>query len=295
MKPAPFTYHRAQSVQHAVELLGRRCGARVIAGGQSLIPRLNARLDRPTDLVDITGIPGLDQIRRLADGHLSVGAAVRHSALGEANGTAIPRLLSSAVMLVGSVAIRSLGTPVGSIAFADPTAEIPAVLRLLGGRLHLASPRGVRSISARSYLETPPADRLAQDEIITQVDFQLPRRHSGTAITEVAQRHGDRALAGAAASVQIAPDGRLAEVHLCLWSTTPQPLLLDLTRLFQGHRPQEANWGEAILALAVDLEPPAMANASASYRRHLAVVAGERALTSAARRARPAAAKKGLL
>ncbi|WP_323182249.1 FAD binding domain-containing protein [Kitasatospora purpeofusca] len=244
-------------------------------------------MDLKSDL-DITHIRGLDQIHLLADGHLSLGAAVRHSALCEAAGTPVPAVLAAAARLVGSAAVRSLGTSVGSIAFADPAAEIPAVLLLLGGRVHLVSPRGYRSLAARRYLEAAPADRRAPDELITRVDFRLPPDHAGTAVTEVSPRHGDRALAGTAAFVQISADGTLAQVRLCLWGTTPVPRLADLTGPLRGRSPRKADWAEALAPVLATLDPPAMPHAGADYLRHLAKVTARRALATAARRASPA-------
>src|SRR5207244_11507480 len=152
VKPAPFDYARARSVEHAVELLGRE-GARALAGGQSLIATLNMRLSSPSLLVDINAVPGLDRVAR-RNGHIEIGALVRHAQAERASEIvhAAP-LVARALPHIGHPAIRNRGTIGGSIAFADPAAELPACLLALGGEVDLAGPAGPRAVKAGDFFK----------------------------------------------------------------------------------------------------------------------------------------------
>lgn len=194
MKPPPFDYHRATSVRDAVQALADAHGdAKIIAGGQSLVPVLALRMARPKVLVDINRIPGLSTIVPV-DGGVRIGALVRHARLAEQ--TAHP-MLAEAARWIGHPAIRSRGTSGGSIAHADPAAELPVVAAALEATIHLAGPRGTRTSSATDFCVGALETTLAEDEMITAIDMPLPQRWG---FAEFSRRHGDFGLVTVAAA-----------------------------------------------------------------------------------------------
>ncbi|MFE5703433.1 FAD binding domain-containing protein [Rhodococcus koreensis] len=207
MKAAPFDYSRPSSITEAVRTLESAGGdGKILAGGQSLVPVLAMRLGRPTILVDINRVPGLDTIEELNDTTVRVGALVRHSMLIEQ--THLP-LLSEAATWIGHSAIRTRGTTGGSIAHADPSAELPVVATALGALVHVHGPGGTRTVVADDLFVGPLETSLDENEIVTAVDFPVPER-SGFA--EFARRHGDFglvtvAVAEVAGTVRIAIGG----------------------------------------------------------------------------------------
>jgi CO/xanthine dehydrogenase FAD-binding subunit len=199
VKPAPFEYRAPDSVDEALGLLGP--DSTVLAGGQSLVPLLNLRLARPELVVDINGIEELDYVH--ADGGpLRIGALTRQAALerSELVRTRWP-LLHKAVLLVGHPQIRSRGTVGGSVAHADPAAELAAALIALGGRLHLRSPRGTRALEVSDFLLGPLHTSREPDELLVEIEVPEPPQGAGTGFAEYARTHGDFATAGAAAMV----------------------------------------------------------------------------------------------
>jgi len=213
VKPAPFEYHRAESPTDAVALLGELGdGAKLLAGGQSLIPMLSLRLAVFEHLVDISRIPELTGIER-HNGSLWIGAsttetAVEHSREVEA---AVP-LLARATPFVGHFQIRNRGTVGGSLAHADPAAEYPAVVCALGATLEATSPRGARTIESEDFFTGLWDTALAPDELLTGVTFPVWTGRCGFAVEELARRHGDFAIAGAAVAIELDGDDR---VHRC--------------------------------------------------------------------------------
>jgi len=215
MKPPPFEYHAPVSVAEAVSLLGSLEDAKVLAGGQSLIPLLNFRLARPRHLVDINGLAELARVYE-RDGGVAVGATVRQ-ADAETNpllGERCP-LLPLALKLVAHPVIRNRGTVCGSIAHADPASELCAVLLVLDGRVIARSPRGERVIAAGDFFRGPMDSALEPDELVTETWFPATRGPVG--IAEEARRHGDFALAGAAR----------AGDRVALFGVATKPLLAD--------------------------------------------------------------------
>ena len=202
MKPAAFAYAKARSLDDAVELLsgGRDGEARVLAGGQSLMATLNMRLDAPRLLVDINGIPGLDGITR-KNGAIEIGALVRQS---QAERSALiaeaAPLIAKALPHIGHRAIRNRGTLAGSIAFADPAAELPACLLALGGEVDIADPNGARTVKADDFFRGLFETALGPHDVITAIRVPAATAATRTGFAEFARRHGDYAMAGLAAS-----------------------------------------------------------------------------------------------
>jgi aerobic carbon-monoxide dehydrogenase medium subunit len=225
MKPAPFRYHRPASLAEAIAVL-RRHGddAKLLAGGQSLVPLLNMRLVRPEHLVDINRVPELDGIR-LAGEELALGATARLAAVERSPlvGGALP-LLARGLAQVGHYQIRNRGTVGGSIAHADPAAELPAMLLALDGRVVAESPRGRREIAADQLFQSVFTTALAADEVV--VEIRVPRLPAGSrcGLAEFARRHGDFALAGA---VYVAPAG-VPLSRVVLFGVAGRPLLLPV-------------------------------------------------------------------
>lgn len=216
MKPAPFDYAAPGTVEEALGLLGE--DAKVLAGGQSLVPLLNFRLAQPGRLVDVNGLDELGRLRR-SGGLLHIGALTRHSTL-ERSRLVVERwpLLHQAVRLVGHAPIRARGTVGGSVAHADPTAELPVALAALNARFHVRSPRGTRTLAPEEMFVGPLTTALEPDELLVEIDVPALPEGAGTAFVEHARTHGDFALAGAAAV--IAP----GHAAIALLGAGPTPL-----------------------------------------------------------------------
>lgn len=278
-------HHAPRSVDEAVAVLGEAGhDGKILAGGQSLIPILNMRLAAPAHLVDINRIAGLDTVEVTEDA-VHIGALVRHAELEHHEGAAaaLP-LLRQALVNVAHPAIRNRGTTVGSIAHADPSGEMPAVLALTDGEVEVASVRGRRTIAAKDFFLGPLESSLAADEIATGVTFRRFRPGTGTAFDESARRHGDYALAGVAAAVRIT-GGVIDDVRASFISATPTPDVLDLTERFAGLEVSEVDWGSAAGAARDHVDPDADIHATAEYRLHLVGVLTTRVLATAARSA----------
>jgi carbon-monoxide dehydrogenase medium subunit len=288
VKPPRFRYFTARSVAKAAQLLAEQGEeARLLAGGQSLLPLLNLRLARPSALIDLNEIQELAYIRPW-DGGLAIGALTRDAAL-ERDPLAAARqpLLVEAAHHVGHPAIRHRSTLGGSLAHADPAAELPAVMLALEAAITVQSAAGSRTIPATAFFQGPFQTAMQHGEVLTEVRLPgLPPR-SGTAFLEFARREGDYALAGVAAVVTLAEDGTIAQARLGLCSVGPTPLRASPAEaVLRGRRPDDAAWRAAAEAVASELkEPPADIHGSADYRRHLAGVLTQRALALAAGRA----------
>ena len=235
MKPPPFEYEAPSSVEETLPLLG--LDSTVLAGGQSLVPLLNLRLAQPERVVDINGIAELDYIRA-EDGTLRIGAMTRQVTL-ERSELVRERwpLLSKAIGLVGHAQIRSRGTVGGSVAHADPAAELPVALTALGARFHLRSPGGTRAVDAAEFFLGPLYTVREPDELLVEVEVPEPAHGAGSGFAEHARTHGDFATAGAAAIV--APGGHAAVVLL---GAGPMPVRAEAAEraLTGGAEPREA-------------------------------------------------------
>ncbi|MBA2357254.1 MAG: FAD binding domain-containing protein [Actinobacteria bacterium] len=257
MKPPPFDYHVPATVDEAVALRTADSDAVVLAGGQSLVPLLNMRLARPSALIDLRCVGGLSYVRA-GEGGVAVGAMTRQREL-ERSAEAFEAcpILREALELVGHPPIRNRGTVGGSIAHADPAAELPAVLCVLGGRVGATGPRGTREIAADDFFLYPFTTSLEPDEVLTEVFFPKAPSGSGYAALELTRRHGDFALAGVCAVVSN------GSARLCFTGVGGRPVLVD------SDEPDA--WQAAI-------DPSADATGSADYRRQLVAVLGRRAL-----------------
>jgi aerobic carbon-monoxide dehydrogenase medium subunit len=288
VKPAPFEYVDPRTLDEAVAKLAEYPDdAKVLAGGQSLVPMLNFRLARPRILVDINRLPNLDRLEE-RDGVLLVGALVRQRAL-ERWALARAPLLAAGLRLVGHVAIRTRGTVAGSIAHADPAAELPALLLCCDGTVAAVSQRGPRSIAAGELFTGPLLTTLAPDELVIETRWVLPVAAAGWGVHEVARRHGDFALAGAAAVLEVR-NGRVARARLAVFGCGPTPLRATTAETaLEGQAPTPARLEEAARAAALTLPTHDDLHASAEYRRQVAGILMTRALTDAARRAKAVA------
>ncbi len=259
MKPAPFTYFRPETLEEALDTLAQNGDeAKVLAGGQSLVPALNMRLLRPTLIVDVNGIPGLDGVTAM-NGSLVVGAAVRQAdaRLGE------HRLLAEALPHVGHLVTRNRGTVCGSIAHADAAAELPLALVAVEGSVVAASNRGRREILADDFFLGPYTTSLEPDELVVETVWPVATQGTGIAFEELAQRGGDYALAMAAVRAQ---DGKL---RVAVGSVVDRPTVLEVDPEHPGE------------SAAAQIEPWGSIHASPGYLKALVRVLVDRAVVRA--------------
>ena len=274
MKPAAFAYAKAFSLDHAIELLGGASAeARVLAGGQSLIATLNMRLSSPDLLVDINAVPGLDGIA-VKDGMLEIGALVRHAQAERSDVVARHApLIAMALPHIGHAAIRNRGTVGGSIAFADPAAELPACLVALGGEVSLAGPDGRRSVPAEQFFRGLFETALSPRDVLTAIRVPLATRDSRFGFAEFSRRHGDYAMVGLAAQARAEGDG-LRAIRLVYFGVGATPVRARNAEAALAADPLRI--AAAASALARDLDPPDDLQASAAVKKHLAGVLLER-------------------
>lgn len=291
MKPAPFAYTAPTGLDEALDALAGG-DAKVLAGGQSLLPLLSMRLVTPDRLVDINRLPGLGAVTATAPAATGapgvlVGALARHAAVAAdpVVGSLTP-VVAEALRLVGHPAIRNRGTSLGSIVHADPAAELPAVTLLLGGAVHARSrAAGERVIPAAQLYVGPLQSALRADELATAVWLPgLPPR-TGTAVDEVSRRRGDYALVGVAGLVGLDEDLRVADARAAYFSVDVVPVLLDLTDAVAGASYDAADWPAAGRAAQARTDPGEDIHATAAYRRQLVGVLTRRVLATAAARA----------
>jgi CO/xanthine dehydrogenase FAD-binding subunit len=287
MKPAAFDYVVAESVDAAVAALAAADGeAKIIAGGQSLVPMLNFRLLRPSVLVDINRIPVLAFIEDGGDA-IVVGALTRHHRLETSPVIArhLP-VVAEAMRHVAHLAIRNRGTIGGSLSHADPAAELPMLALLLDATLHVVSPAGPRSIAARDFFLGPLTVDLASDEMVTRIALPKLPPATGWGFAEVARRSGDFALAAVAVTLTLR-DGVIGEARIAMTGVDETAKRAsDAETLLAGHTLTLDLIDAAIAAVRAGVNPPTDLHASADYRRHLVGVLVGRALTDAWRRAR---------
>ncbi|MET0397247.1 MAG: xanthine dehydrogenase family protein subunit M [Longimicrobiaceae bacterium] len=295
MKPAPFEYHRPSTVDEATGLLARHgYDAKLLAGGQSLVPAMNFRLAQPAVLIDLERVAGLAELRE-EGGVLRMGAMTRQRAAERSPVVAQGApLLVETLPFVAHPQIRNRGTVGGSIAHADPAAEIPAVMLALDARFHLRGPGGSRSVSAGEFFTGLFGTALEADELLTEVEIPAPAPGSGWAFGEVSRRHGDYALAGVAATVALDAAGRCCGARIALLSVGEGPVLATgAAAALLGAEPTADAVRAAADAVEREIDPPADIHASAAYRRQLAGVLVRRVLPRAFERARAAAGSSG--
>ena len=279
MKPAPFAFVRPQGLQHALEALAADPGAKVLAGGQSLVPLLSMRLASPSTLVDINALPDLDHVRVDDDG-VHVGALARHAdVLASPEVRRAQPLVSLALAQVAHATIRNRGTTVGSIVHADAAAEMPMVITLLGGSVDVASASGTRTIPAADLYAGPLESSLRHDEIALEATFPALAPGEGVAFDEIARRHGDYALVGVGAVVRVDGDA-VASARCGYLSVSDVPTVVDVTEAFEGV--VSAASGDAAADIALErLDPEQDLHASAAYRAQLVRVLTVRVLRAA--------------
>jgi aerobic carbon-monoxide dehydrogenase medium subunit len=286
VKPAAVQYARPDDVREAVSLLAEHGGdAKVLAGGQSLVPLMSFRLARPSILVDINRIAGLDGIE-VQNGSLLIGAMTRQRdvELSDVVAAAVP-LLPQVLRYVGHVAIRNRGTVGGSLAHADPAAELPALVTALGGEMVVEGPNGSRSIAAEDYFVGTFTTSMAHDEVL--VGVRLPRlpAATGVAVEELARRHGDFAIVGAMAAVHRAADGSVDLVRVAASGVDSVPVRLHAAEeVLAGAQPSPDAIDAAAATVAASIHPTDDVHAPASYRRDMAQLLVKRALGAAVER-----------
>lgn len=286
MKPSPFAYSAPTTLDEALAVLAQAGDdAKVLAGGQSLLPILNMRLAAPAHLVDINRVEGLDFVR-VEDGGVRVGACARHSRVerDEAAYGVLP-LLRQALRLVAHPVIRNRGTTVGSLAHADPCGEMTAVLAVLDGTVEVARAGSTRTVAAGDFFVGPLESAVQPGELAVSAYFPALPPRTGTAFVEVARRHGDYAVCGLAAVVSLDDAGLVERARAAYISVAPTPLVLDLTEAVRGRSLAAADWAAAADLAVGQVDPEPDIHASADYRRHLAGVLTRRGLLEAAGRA----------
>lgn len=286
MKPSAFAYARPTTLGEALDVLADAApDAKVLAGGQSLVPILSMRLAAPHTLVDINRLHELAFVR-VEHGGVRVGATARQADVERAEhaGREVPLLLQ-AIRFVAHPTIRNRGTVVGSLVHADPSAELPAVLALLGGSVEVASTATRRTVAAGDFFVGPLESVVKAGELATSAWFPAPPPRSGTAFVEVARRHGDYAVCGVAALVSLDNDGRVERARTAYVSVAATPLVLDLTDAVRGSRHDSADWAAAGRMAYDQTKPDGDIHASAAYRRRLVEVLSARAVRDAAGRA----------
>ncbi|HTD76990.1 MAG TPA: xanthine dehydrogenase family protein subunit M [Chloroflexota bacterium] len=287
MKPSSFEYVAPRSLDEAVDSLSRYGGAaKVLAGGQSLVPLMNLRLASPEVLVDING---LDELGRLQawDGGLSAGALVRQSVLDGADlvRQRLP-LLAEASALIGHPAIRHRGTVGGSLAHADPAAELPAAMLALEATFLARGTRGERSVPAEEFFSGYLTTTLEPDELLTEIHVPGVPPRTGNAFVEVARRSGDFAICGAAALVTLNGSGRCDRVRIALCGVGTGPVRARrVEEALVGEVPGGSGLVDAAQRVVDEIDPPSDIHGSAAYRRKLAAVVVRRAVELAAQRA----------
>jgi carbon-monoxide dehydrogenase medium subunit len=286
VKPGPLAYHRAESADEAVALLGELGeDAKILAGGQSLVPLMNLRLAAPAHLIDITRAPELGAIRRVG-GMIEIGAAVRQRDAGDDPELMVGCPLLAAVLPhVAHQEIRNAGTICGSVAHADPAAEIPAVAVALGAEMTVRGSDGERIVPASEFFHSHFETALAPDELLVSLRLPVAGPGSGAGFHELARRAGDYAIAGAAAMVELA-DGVITRAGVaCLAVGTVPVRAIAAESMLVGSEPGDDTVAAAARAAAGELDPPDDLHGTAAFRRHAAEALLRRAIGDAVVRA----------
>ena len=295
MKPPSFGYYRPTTVPEALDVLaGLGADAKVLAGGQSLVPLLNMRLAAPKALVDINRLTELGTIEATAS-RVRVGALSRHAGLTRVGAhAAVLPLLGQATHHVAHGTIRNRGTTVGSIVHADPAGELPAVLLLCDGSMELASTAGTRTVPAAEFFLGPLESALRPGELAVAANFGVPAGRTGSAWVEVSRRAGDYALCGVGLTITLGDedgDNTVQSARAAYISVGPTPVLVDLTGPVST-----LDWAAAGALAQAAVEPEEDIHATADYRRHLVAVLTERAGKAALEhaRTRPSSAQQAI-
>lgn len=283
MKPAPFNLLRPRNVEEALALLqSYRAEAKVLAGGQSLVPLMNFRLAQPHNLIDLNGVVGLNEIK-VDERSLTLGAMVRQRD-GEQSPIITARLpiLREAIAQVAHPAIRNRGTVGGSLVHADPAAELPLLAIALDATFHLRSARGSRSVAARDFYQGYLLTDIAPDELLVEILFHLPPPGAGWCFTEIARRHGDFAIVAVAVLLDFGRDRSVNFARVALGGVGPAPLRVTaVEEILLGGQAGAELYRRAGAAAAEAVEPPTDIHASSGYRRQITGVLVRRALATA--------------
>jgi aerobic carbon-monoxide dehydrogenase medium subunit len=284
MKPASFDYVAPASLEEAVGAMATGGGdAKVLAGGQSLIPMLALRLARPTLLVDINRLPGLDGIRE-ASGLLEIGALVRQRALERWAATRSP-LFAEVLRHVAHPPIRNRGTVVGNVVHADPASELPAVMVALEAEMAVASRAGSRAVPAGQFFTGPLTTALRPDEMLTEIRIPAPPPRTGGAFVEMARRAGDFALVGVAALITLDGAGTCERVRIALCGVGPTPIRARAAEdALTGQAPTATALAAAADRAAAATSPPSDVHGSAEFRKKLARHFARQAIAAAVER-----------
>lgn len=276
MKPAGFAYHRPRSVDAALALLSQYSNAKLIAGGQSLGPMMNMRLVQPSELIDLNALEGLDFVRE-SENAVEIGALTRHQTIASCAlvRTACP-LLAEAAQSIGHYAIRARGTLGGSLAHADPAAQLPLVAATLGAEIALAGPRGERLVAAKDFFVSLMSTVLEPDELIFAVRFPKAAPGEAHAFVQLSRRRGDFAIVAVAATLLLDAQKRIKRLRLGIGGAEDKPVVLN--RLME--QSEGKTFEPALLAAAArdTVQPTENPRVPAIYRRELVEVLTRRAL-----------------
>ena len=283
MKPASFEYHAPESLGDVTALLAEHGDeAKVLAGGQSLVPMLALRLTRFEHIIDLNRVDDLRGVSR-SNGTLTVKSMTTQSAVEHdaSAGEAVP-LLAESIPLIGHFQIRNRGTVGGSIAHADPASELPAVALALDAELEVAGANGTRTVPAADFFVGTWTTTIGEDEILTAVNFPVWSGRAGFAVEEVARRSGDFALAGVVAAVELDDAGKVGRAAISFLGMAPTPVRARAAeQALVGNAPTESELAEIGRLAVSDTEPTADVHASAEYRKHVGAHLVSRALDRA--------------
>ncbi|MFQ5525041.1 MAG: FAD binding domain-containing protein [Thermoanaerobaculia bacterium] len=292
MKPAPFDYLAPSSIEEALSILGERGGeAKILAGGQSLVPVLNFRLAQPALLVDLNGVGELDYVDVDENGTLRIGAMTRQRTL-ERDSRIAQRapLLAETIPLIAHPQIRNRGTVGGSLAHADPAGELPVAAVALDAEIVVRGGDGERAVAAREFFVGLMTTALAEDELLCELCLPPAPARTGWTFREVSRRHGDYAHAGVAVRLTLAADGSIEAAKLVYLSAGEVPMVAEgAGGMLEGEQPSSELFAESASKAARDeIEPTDDIHATLAFKRHLAEVMTKRALSVALERARAA-------
>jgi CO/xanthine dehydrogenase FAD-binding subunit len=287
VKPAVFDYHAPTELNEALDLLEDfGFDAKIMSGGQSLIPMMNMRLARPKVIIDISNISELNYIR-VTDSVIQIGGMTRHYQVERSEEIKqVCPLLPEGMKLIGHSQIRSRGTIGGSVAHADPTAELPVMLATLGATITLASPDGLRTVTTDEFFMTYLTTTIEMNEILVSVEIPFPSKRTGFAIDEFTLRKGDFGIVLAAASVTLDEEGKIRAATLCLGGVDGVPVVLEeVTDGLIGRLPGDELITECCNSIGELIDPEPDVHASAEYRKDLCITYAKRVLKLASKRA----------
>jgi aerobic carbon-monoxide dehydrogenase medium subunit len=286
VKPPDFDYAAPADLDEVLRLLAGDSEAKLLAGGQSLVPLLALRLAAPSLLIDLRKVPGLNVVER-SNGVVNIGAMVRqrHAERDATIGACVP-LLSASIRHIAHPQIRSRGTIGGSVAHADPSAELPAALVALDARIRARGPAGVRVLPAGEFFSGFLTTTLNRDEVVTSIELDVAPSHTGAACIEIAERAGDYALCGAVAQVRVADNDRIVEARIALFGVGDRPVRAgEAEAALIGAFPSADAAAAAATHAVAAADPIDDPQAPAEYRLHLAEVVTRRAVEQAIKEA----------